>query len=217
MPTVLGKAPKAGRPKRAAAQDDKQLLASPSNEGVGDHSAAVALVGVPTAWPFPESADPLDTLTAAGAPRALQLALWKIRHDYPEGLQITPQDIAKMAACTEYLKVQPQARVWRRPAQPPHDGVPAAGNRRAIPPSAGMPAAPFVVIQLVDEAGNAFRLVENNEEDNATRIATEKRNQARTAMPGLVGAVRSALARGETSDGMINELCEAAMAIARMS
>lgn len=225
MPTVLGKASEGkprGRPKKekvevqACRPEDRTILATDAGKELV--SAAVKAMAVTDTWPFSESADPLDALTSAGPARGLQMALWMIRHEFPEGLKVTPQDIAKMAVCTEHLGVQPLARVWRRPAVPPHDGVPAAGNRRAIPPFAGMPAAPFATIQLVDAASkDAFRLMENNEEDNAIRIATEKRNQAKAAMPGLISAVRSALARGETSDSLINELCEAAAALARLS
>lgn len=213
MPTVLGKAPEGkprGRPPKASNAVPGMINENPEH--------APKQQAVPSAWPFPESSDPLDALVTAGPARGLQMALWMIRHEFPEGLKVTPQDIAKMAACTEHLGVQPLARVWRRPAVPPHDGVPAVGNRRAIPPFAGMPAAPFVTIQLVDAKTNdAFRLMENNEEDNAQRIAVEKRNQAKASMPGLISAVRSALARGETSDSLINELCEAAAALARLS
>ncbi len=223
MPTVLGKAPKAGRPKKQAMQVIGDTLGPPIEDdflpAAGQMAElASANVPVPSSWPFPATVDPLDALVQSGPQRALQLALWKIRHEYPEGLKIVPEDIAKMAACTEHLKVQPRARVWRRIAIPPHDGVPAIGNRRAIPPFAGMPAAPFVMIQLVDDlTTDAFRLMENNEEDNAMRIAKEKRDQAKVAMPGLISAVRNALARGETSDSLINELCEAAAALAKLS
>lgn len=230
MPTVLGKAPKAGRPKKeqptavGCRPEDRAMLQTPAGQELVEKATAGMMgelakgVPVPSEWPFPPSADPLDALVQSGPQRALQLALWKIRHEYPEGLKIVPEDIAKMAACTEHLKVQPRARVWRRIAIPPHDGVPAIGNRRAIPPFAGMPAAPFVMIQLVDDlTTDAFRLMENNEEDNAMRIAKEKRDQAKVAMPGLISAVRNALARGETSDSLINELCEASAALAKLS
>lgn len=230
MPTVLGKAPEGkprGRPKKTAEvvgcrPEDRAMLSNEAGkELVAKAFAAMGEVGSEpspaTPYSLVESSDPLDAFTEAGAERALQLTLWLIRHEHPEGLKVTEQDIAKLKACTDHLKVKPMARVWRRAALPAHNGAPAVGNRRAIAPFAGMPAAPFATIQLVDATSkDAFRLMENNEEDNEHRIAVEKRNQAKTAMPGLIGAVRSALARGETSDSLINELCEASAALARL-
>lgn len=215
MPTVLGSAPKRGRkPKQ-----EMKVLGETLGENVEDDFLAglPGTVVVPDTWPFPPTSDPLDALTAGGAQRALQLALWKIRHDYPEGLKITPEDISKLAACTEHLNVKPYAKVWRRPAVPPTSGRPPMGNKPGVPPSAGLPPAPFVTIQLVNDDGkhmDAFRLMENNEEDNQKRIERERRDQIKAGLPGLIGAVRTSL--GADSD-ILNELCNAATLLARVS
>lgn len=222
MPTVLGKAPKAGRPKKQVMKVLGETVGHiieedflPETSGMMGELAKG--VSVPDAWPFPENADPLDALTVAGPNRALQLTLWVIRHQYPEGLKITAQDITKLAACTTHLKVNPFAHVWRRPAVLPTPGRPPVGNKPGVPPSSGLPPAPFVTIQLVNDDGkdlHAFRLMENNEEDNQRRVDREKFEQIKAGLPGLIGAVRNAL--GTESD-ILNELCNAATLLARLS
>ncbi len=212
MPTVLGSAPKRGRKQKMTVAEPGSDLDTLAKGIASEIELQTPRAPVPDAWPFPDSTDPLDALVNAGAARALQVILWQQRFTNPDmSVTIKPADIAKLKACTEYLGVKPTLKIWRRPAIPPTPAIPAQGLRRAVPANPGMPAANFVVVQLVDENGNNIRPVENDEEDNDIRIKHDQMRQLKSDIPGMVREIRSALNNGTSADGQIIELCDAVL------
>lgn len=136
------------------------------------------------------TANPLDRVIT-DRDRAMQLMLWKIRHQYPDlALVITEQDIAKLDACCDYLKVQPAALAHRPDQRGPKDKEPRP--------------APFVVITLVAKGTtNVIRAVENDEADFERQKLAEQARRIATAAPATVARLLDDLRRGSYSEGEI--------------
>jgi hypothetical protein len=130
---------------------------------------------------------------------ALAMLLWQQRIANPEmSIEITPADIDSLRACAEYLSVTPAVRIFR-PVQ-----------------MAEKTLRPGFYVQLVDEAtGSTFKPIESDEKELDRSQAAAKWRSAKESIPELVRTVKSAMARGETSDYVINELCDAAMLVAQ--
>ena len=130
---------------------------------------------------------------------ALGIILWKQRIANPElTVEITPDDLASLRACAEYLSVKPAVRIYR-PVQ-------LATNT----------LRPGFYVQLVDEAtGSTFKPIESDEKEFDRSQAAAKWRATKESIPDLVRTVKASMARGETSDYVLNELCDAAMLIAQ--
>lgn len=228
MVTVLKRAAKPGRKPKAAPQEppgkspvdvgnNATPQVSPRGETVRDVPVGAApMMKVPDQWPFP-GPDVLDALVAAGPDRVAQLLLWKQRIQNPElAVTITPEDITGFAQCTQYLDIKPALLIWRRPGVEAKPGIPATANRRAVPPTPGMPPAPFVTVRLVVQGTHdGFKPIENNESDYDASQAANKVRQLRQDIPQLAGAVRAMIASGDYSTSVLNDFVDGAVALAK--
>src|SRR5688572_23121386 len=144
-----------------------------------------------TKKPAPKQVDQLDAFEALANkdPRqALALVLWKLRHQRPEmAVQITREDLQGLKDCTQYLNVQPDVRIFRRPGVPARPAVPpTAANPKGSPGFQGAPAAEFVTIVMVSKGTeDTFRPIENNEEDAQAADRQEALRRAREETPLL--------------------------------
>lgn len=156
--------------------------------------------------------DDLDHLAEGDPKDVISLMLWKVRHQFPDlAMQITPKDLEGFNACVTYLKVKPELNIVRPQGRPAQEGIPAVGQRRAVPAYDAEPPRPFVVVRLVEKGTeNMIRPVENNEEDNAKRIAAEKLVNYRSQAPALAQALENAARSG---DFAAHDLREAAAAL----
>lgn len=165
----------------------------------------------------PRSTDPLDILAEGDPKRVIQLMLWKGRMANPDMLiKITPEDIKALDDCTNYLGVQPEAKIWRPQGRPAHDGAPARHGGQAIAPFPGDPPRNYVAVALVSAGTeDVFRPIENNEVDydQADRLAKLKR--MRENVPQLTATILAMAARQDFSNELITELCETARALAK--
>lgn len=173
--------------------------------------------------------DVLDDFRVSNHERALALVLWKIRHQYPElAVPITAEDIRAFVASTEFTKQVPKVVMYRRPGIIAKPGIPAAGRRRAVPPTPGQPAGTAVMVMLVEDGtevrdpdtgsiwspGDAIRPVESDEKDHgkATRQRTLKaiKEEARQLASDLIRDAAS----GMYSDSKIQEAAQALVMLA---
>lgn len=124
--------------------------------------------------------------------RGLQLVLWKMRH-HLEGsmvIQITPKDIEAYQQSLDYNEQKNQSVYM--------------DERHGA-----------WLIHVTDDRGNQIQINENNEED-LERGQRAKRNQyLRQQLPGWVQQVRSNNASQNFDLGLIEEVCQAAEALAR--
>ncbi len=161
--------------------------------------------------------DALDALAAGDLKDVIALMLWKQRHENPDmAVLITEKDISGLKACTEYLNVEPDVRVFRRAAIPARAGEAAQGSKPAVPAFAGAPAASFVTVTMVAKGTeDTFKPIENNEEDavKGERLAYLRR--LRETIPTLSAQVRGQAAAGEFSQALVMELAEGAAALAQ--
>ncbi len=163
--------------------------------------------------------DPLDSfakIAAAHPEHALQLLFWKHRHQNPEFVhQITPADLKGFNDCVTYLDVKPTVRIFRPQGLPDNPGQEARGNRRAIPPRAGTPPKDFVVIQMVDSAGNSIVPIENNEEDQDRGKQAREVARMREQAPGLADLLLRQAASGDFSTSTLQEAASMLKALAK--
>ncbi|CAB4223231.1 hypothetical protein UFOVP1670_5 [uncultured Caudovirales phage] len=166
-------------------------------------------------------ADVLDLLAEQGNTNPkiiIAQMLWKARHHYPDlAMTITRDDVAKFRACTDYLEVTPDVRIFRRSAIPARAAQPGvAGKPDGIPGYAGSPAAEFVTVVLVNKGTeDGFKPIENNEDDAQAGERQEKLRRAKENVPQLATMVNNAAAHGDFSQALVMELCEAAMLLAK--
>lgn len=159
----------------------------------------------------------LNELVKGGASIALMMALWKNRMANPElNLHITPEDIKGLVDCTEFHKITPALRIFRPGGQPAVEPRAAIGKH---PATSGMPAVPYkdyVIVQLGAEGTtDAFKPIENNENDFNESERMNKIRRLKESVPQLASVVRGGVARGQFSESEITELCEAATLLAR--
>lgn len=155
--------------------------------------------------------DRLDVFAASGPEKALQLVLWKGRHQNPEmTILITAEDVAAFDQCVAYLRVKPAIMIYRPEGREAQDAIPASGNRRAVPARPAEPPRSYVIVGLV-AAGtrDGIKPVENNEQDFqkgeiARQVQVTKRN-----IPDYVMALRRAAASGEFSTATLEEAARA--------
>lgn len=152
--------------------------------------------------------DPIDAFVKAAqdGPEAIMLLLWKMRFDNPSfSVEIHPKDLKGFYECVEYLKVQPKIQVLRPGGVPAVEGTPAVGNRRATPPRAAIPPKNYAVIQMVDEKGDTFVPIENNQVDFDEQARANKVRQAKDQAGSVVTALRNDIGSGQFSTGNIND------------
>ena len=162
-----------------------------------------------------ETKDILDTIAQADARKIIALMLWKNRHENPDlAVKINEADIKGLTDCTTYLGIEPDVRIFRRPAMPSHDAVPGRPGQAGVMAFAGLPAADFVTVCLVAKGTeDTFRPVENNEKDFA--IAEKIRNRQRllaSAVP-LANRVKNGAAVGDFSQNDIMELADVVLSL----
>lgn len=160
-------------------------------------------------------ASPLDELLALAdggslAP-ALMLMFWKQRFENPEfTMQLHPNEEAAFSACVKYLEVTPTIRVFRPGGIPAQEGSPAQGNRRAVPPRAAIPPKDYIVVQMVGADGNAFKPIENNQEDRDRQIKADAfrriKDQARQIAQQLASDAQQGTFSTDTIGQAINAL-----------
>ena len=201
---VLGKIkPDTSKPKKPSAPKITKPAMEPPAAADHDPSAQAGRVG-----------DALDAFEAdcneANPMRALMIMFWKARHQNDAfTVDVTPADIKGLEDCIKYLEVQPQIRVFRPQGMPAHPGAPATESRSAIPPRPAGKPKDYVVIQMVDQNGDAFVPIENNEDDlkrgqEAKRIATVK-----STAPALAAQLIADLQANQTSSSTVMEAAEA--------
>ena len=155
-----------------------------------------------------------DLLAEGDKREIIALMLWKSRHSNPDmTITIDAKDVAGLADCLAYLKLSKDVRIWRPPEIPATPPIPAMGRRPAIPGRPAIPARDVVIVQMVDEEGNAIIPVENNEQDFDAAAKAKTLARLRETVPDLANSVRNAAARGEFSGSMICDLAVAALAL----
>lgn len=160
--------------------------------------------------------DVLDQLATADAKDVIALLLWKDRFRNPEmAVQITEQDITKFRACTEYLEVKPQVSIHRPQGRPAMPGSPATATRSAIPPTPAEPPRPYVMVQILDQQGNAFKPIENDEEHAKIRDQANELRKYRERAAGIASQMVNELRSGTIIDSTIMEAAQALAALAK--
>lgn len=145
-----------------------------------------------TPLPPPDPLDAFVTLANGDARQALMLMFWKQRLENPGfSIQVAPADLTGFAACVDYLEVTPRIQIVRPQGLPAQDPIPAQGNRRAVPGRAAQPPRNYVVIQMVDERGDAFVPIENNEEDHVRSLKAKEAKRLRDAAPQLAAQLQA--------------------------
>lgn len=168
---------------------------------------------------------PLDTLDQAIAGWSTEMwakmLLWKQRMTNQElTVQVTEHDIRGWQACVEYLGISTQLKIHRpqgRPATPEVPAVPGTRQRpgrSAIPARPADPPRPFVLVQLLDQDGNAFRPIEDNEEDRRRQEEAERLRRARDHGRELAQQLQRDMAAGVYSNATIGDAAAALMALA---
>ncbi len=142
--------------------------------------------------------DPLDRFATAGLEKALQLVLWKSRFENPEfTVTVTPEDLKAFEDCVNYLKtnertgesVRPQVRVFRP------EGIP---ERNIAPKN-------YVVVQMLDQDGNTFRPIENNEADRQRQVTADDRRRLRDRCNVIAANLQTDLGSNTFSTSTIQE------------
>lgn len=133
--------------------------------------------------------DQLDAFAAAGADEALKILLWKQRHENPAfAMQVTAEDLKGFHDCINYLEVKPGVHIQpkviiHRPGAVPARPAQQVG-KKLIPGREAIPPKDYVVVQMVDQDGNGFVPIENNQDDRDRQIAADNarrmKEQART-------------------------------------
>lgn len=164
-------------------------------------------------------ADPLDAfveLATSQPANAVAALFWHHRHQNPGfSIEVKASDLKAFTDCTEYLKVRPKIQVVRPQGLPAQAQIPAQGNRRAVPGRVAQPPKDYVVIQMVDQDGNGFVPIENNEEDLAKqqKAAVAKRTKERALI--IAGNLQGDVQAGNYSTATMLEAVEALQALAR--
>ena len=166
------------------------------------------------------SPDALDAFVAIcneqDPSRAIMLLYWKNRHQEPQfSINVTAADLKAFEDCVEYLKVKPEIRVFRPQGAPAHPGSPATDTRSAIPPRPAGKPKDYVVIQMVDEEGNAIVPIENNEQDLQRGQEAQRIKRIRETAPQLAAQLIADLQANTTSSSTVMEAAEALKLLAR--
>lgn len=133
--------------------------------------------------------DPIEEfaqLAGNDAREAIKLMFWKARMSNPGfTFEVTAADLTAFRACVGYLEVTPVINIFRPDGAPPVEAIPATGNRRAIPARPARPPKNYVVIQMVDQDGNAIVPVESDEADHAKSKQAQRLRAIRESAPSI--------------------------------
>jgi len=171
----------------------------------------------PAAVAVPDKLDEFAHMANEADPmRALMLLFWRYRHQDPAfTVEITAADLTAFEQCINYLEIKPEIRIFRPQGAPAHPGAPATETRSAIPPRPAGKPKDYVVIQMVDQEGNAIVPVENNEAD----LDKGKQAQAARRIKETAGALASQmiadLQAHTVSSSTIMEAAQALQVLAR--
>lgn len=164
----------------------------------------------------PKQADVLEDLVRGDPQRVMALILWKNRLNNPDMfVQIGPNDVKGLDDCCRYLKVNPRVKVFRPEGVPASPGIPAAGNRRAVPARPAIPPRDYVMVTLVDEKGDVIRPVENNQDDFDAAAEAGRVRKARDDAPSLAERIVAGARSGETSLSDITDAANALLLLSR--
>lgn len=159
--------------------------------------------------------DPLDELAEGEKDRIIMLMLWQNRLRVPDMfVQLTEKDIDGFEACTRYLKVSPRLLIRRPPGLPGQDAIPASPGRRAVPAREPTPPKPYVVVALVDQDGNTFKPIENNEEDYDRSLDAQRVQKAKSEAPMLADRLIAQARSGEYSLSDMQDASQALLILA---
>lgn len=156
--------------------------------------------------------DELDLFVEAGADRALQLVLWKVRHHLSSDMSVLvkAEDLQAFEQSMKYQQVRPAVMIYRPEGHPATQAIPAAGNRRAVPARPAEPPRPYVIIGLVQEGTrNAVRAVENNEADFQRGDLQRRIEVAKRNIPEYKAALLNTAATGSYSSATLEAIAEA--------
>jgi hypothetical protein len=150
-----------------------------------------------------------------------KMLLWKNRMANPDlTVQVTEQDIQGFEACVSYLGITTQLKVHRpqgRPAQEAVPGTPGTATRPGRAPVPARPAdppRPFVLVQLLDQDGNAFRPIENTEESRRAQEEAERLHRARDQARQIAAQLQHDIGAGVYSNSTISDAAAALVALA---
>lgn len=157
--------------------------------------------------------DPLDAFVEAAnanPAKAIAMLFWMARFDNPDfTVTIKAKDLKAFADCTQYLEVKPKIQILRPQGAPAQEAIPAAGTRRGIPGRPASPPKPYVIVQMVDQDGNGFVPIENNEDD------LERQEESRTLLdwkdraPRIAAQLQQEMAANITSNDTISQAIQA--------
>lgn len=119
------------------------------------------------------------------------LMFWKLRREYPDfSMTFTEKDINGFKESLAYNEQNPKIIASAHPK--------------------------FVVLRIADEkTGDMITVNENNVDDLEITEQAKKVRRYRENAPQIVSNVRSEFSQGITSQDSINQLCDAALALAR--
>lgn len=154
--------------------------------------------------------DPLDIFAKGGLAEVVMMLFWRQRFDNPGfTVEVHPEDLKGFADCTAYLKVRPQIRVYRPGGVPAKAAIPATGNRRAVPGREAIPPKNYVVVQMVDEKGDAFVPIENNQDAFDRAEQAKQVQRTREGAKALAAQLESDVASQTFSASTIREAAAA--------
>lgn len=153
----------------------------------------------------------LDELADTDPKTVIALMLWKERLRQPDlYVTLSDKEIAGLEDCARYLKVRPEVRIFRPQGVPAQPAIAAGPGRRAVPArEAGEPKS-YVMVQLVDDKGDAFRPIENNEQDFD---AAEQASRVRKARDSAQMLANRLVEQARTGEFSLSDMTDAANAL----
>lgn len=145
----------------------------------------------------------------------IHMLFWKFRFDNAAAsIEVTRADLKAFRECMTYLGVTPKIAVFRPEGSPATPGAPAQGDRRAIPPRPARPPKDYVVIQMVDQDGNAIVPIENNEQDFAKAKEAKRIKGIRDSATQLAAQLQADVQANAISNQTILQAAEALRVLA---
>jgi len=127
-------------------------------------------------------------------------------------VQVTPEDISGFRACVDYLSVVPSIKVHRPggvPARPQQER-----NGKVIPGREEIPPKPYALVQMLDQDGNGFVPIENNQGDRDRQIQAESVRRIKERCNVVAGALATDLSTNTFSTSTIQEAIQALRTLA---
>lgn len=150
-----------------------------------------------------------------------KMVIWKNRMANPElTVTVTEPDIIGWQQCVDFLGITTQLKIHRPQGRPAQDPIPAVQGtatrpgRSAVPGRPADPPRPFVLVQLLDQDGNAFRPIENNEQDRQRQEESDRLRKARDQAQFLARQLQHDMAAGVYSNATIGDAAQALIALA---